>query len=86
MTGFRFTYPGVSIAVNSCISRKQIVFSILQKSLTFIYLLTIRICFLLETTIYRELKLFCQWLDANKLSLNVKKSNYVIFLPRQKKL
>ena len=25
ITGFRFTYPGVSIAINSCISRKQIV-------------------------------------------------------------
>ena len=35
-----------------------------------------------ETTINKELKLICQWLDANKLTLNVKKkSNYVIFRP-----
>ena len=40
----------------------------------------------LETTFNRELKLFCQCLDANNLTLNVKKSNYVIFRPRQKKL
>ena len=26
------------------------------------------------------------WLTANKLSLNIKKSNFVIFRPRQKKL
>ena len=40
----------------------------------------------LGTTIYRDLKLFCLWLDANKLTLNVKKSNYVIFRPREKRL
>ena len=28
----------------------------------------------------------CEWLAANKLTLNVKKSNFVIFHPRQKKL
>jgi hypothetical protein len=28
----------------------------------------------------------CEWLNANKLTLNFKKSNYVIFRPHQKKL
>ena len=40
----------------------------------------------LEMTVNRELHLLCQWLDANKLTLNAKKSNYVIFRPCQKKL
>ena len=28
----------------------------------------------------------CDWLTANKLSLNIKKSNYVLFRPRQKRI
>ena len=28
----------------------------------------------------------CEWLNANKLSLNIKKTNYVIFQPYQKRL
>ena len=28
----------------------------------------------------------CDWLDANKLTINAKKSNFVIFRPSQKKL
>ena len=39
----------------------------------------------LETTVNNELQVF-SWLCANKLSLNVQKSNYVIFRPPQKLL
>ena len=37
-------------------------------------------------TVNNELKNVCDWLTANKLTLNTKKSNFVIFRPRQKKL
>ena len=40
----------------------------------------------LEATVNNELKNVCDWLTANKLTLNTKKSNFVIFRPRQKKL
>ncbi len=40
----------------------------------------------LETIINRELIGVCEWLNTNKLTLNLKKSNYVIFHPHQKKL
>ena len=39
----------------------------------------------LEATVNNELKNVCDWLTANKLTLNTKKS-FVIFRPRQKKL
>ena len=40
----------------------------------------------LETTVNAQLSNVYDWLTANKLSLNIKKSNFVIFRPRQKKL
>ena len=40
----------------------------------------------LEATVNNELKNECDWLTANKLTLNTKKSYFVIFRPRQKKL
>ena len=39
----------------------------------------------LETVLNKELECVCDWLLANKLTLNIKKSNYVIFHPHQKK-
>ena len=38
----------------------------------------------LESTVNDELCKLYDWLITNKLSLNIKKSNYVIFRPRQK--
>ncbi len=38
----------------------------------------------IETIINRELIGVCEWLNTNKLTLNLKKSNYVIFHPHQK--
>ena len=38
----------------------------------------------LESTVNLELAKVSEWLKANKLTLNIKKSNYVIFRPRQK--
>ena len=38
----------------------------------------------LELTVDNKLEKVSEWLNANKLTLNVKKSNYVIFRPRQK--
>ena len=35
----------------------------------------------LETTMNLELSKVCEWLTANKLSLNIKKTNFVIFHP-----
>lgn len=40
---------------------------------------------LLELTVNNELIKLCDWLTANKLTLNIKKSNFVIFKPYQKK-
>ena len=38
----------------------------------------------LESTVNAEIFRVYNWLIANKLSLNIKKSNFVIFRPRQK--
>ena len=38
----------------------------------------------LETEINEELFKVCSWLAVNKLTLNIEKTNYVIFRPRQK--
>lgn len=40
----------------------------------------------LELTVNNELEKISEWLNANKLTLNVKKSNYVIFRPHQKRM
>ena len=40
----------------------------------------------LEKVVNSELKKVCEWLTVNKLSLNIQKSNYVIFRPPQKKI
>ena len=40
----------------------------------------------LKTLVNRELGNVNEWLKANKLSLNIKKSNFVIFRPRQKNM
>ena len=40
----------------------------------------------LEETINKELKNVCEWLHVNKLTLNIKKSNFVIFRPPQRSL
>ena len=40
----------------------------------------------LEETVNNELFKVSEWLNANKLTLNAKKSNYVIFGPYQRKL
>ena len=40
----------------------------------------------LETVVNAELKNVCDWLNANKLSINAKKLNFVVFMPRQKRI
>ena len=40
----------------------------------------------LESVLNEELQNFDVWLKCNKLSVNIKKTNYVIFKSRQKKL
>ena len=40
----------------------------------------------LETLVNCELRMVCKWLTANRLTLNIDKSNYVIFRPYQKRL
>ena len=40
----------------------------------------------LETVVNNELNSVCNWLNANKLTINAKKSNFVIFRPAQKEL
>ena len=40
----------------------------------------------LETIVNIELQNVCNWLTANKLTLKIKKSNFVIFRPYQKRL
>ena len=40
----------------------------------------------LEVVVNEELLKLCEWLNSNKLSLNVSKSNFVIFYPYQRKL
>ena len=39
-----------------------------------------------KNTLHHELEKVIDWLIANQLSLNLKKTNYIIFKPRQKKL
>ena len=39
----------------------------------------------LETVVNKELMLVCEWLNSNELTLNLIKTNYVIFRPYQKK-
>ena len=41
---------------------------------------------MLETVVNTELRKVCEWLVINKLTLNIKKSNFVIFRPHQKSL
>jgi hypothetical protein len=38
----------------------------------------------LEAVINQELVWVCEWLNANKLTINLNKSNYVIFRPNRK--
>ena len=38
----------------------------------------------LESVVNTKLREVCQWLNANKLTLNIKKSNFVIFRPLHK--
>ena len=38
----------------------------------------------LETIVNKELVEVCEWLNSNKLTLNLRKTNYVIFRPHQK--
>ena len=40
----------------------------------------------LQLDLNKELAEVCKWLSVNKLSLNIKKSNFVIFRPRQRKI
>ena len=40
----------------------------------------------LQTCVNNELRKVHSWLFANKLSLNIDKTNFVIFHPRQKKI
>ena len=40
----------------------------------------------LESTVNKELCKLFDWLTANKLTLNIKKKNFVIFRPAQRKL
>ena len=40
----------------------------------------------LELTVKNELEKVSEWLNANKQTLNVKTSNYVILRPRQKRI
>ena len=39
----------------------------------------------LENVVNNELNNVCNWLNANKLTINAKKSNFAIFRPAQKK-
>ena len=41
---------------------------------------------MLETVVNTELRKVCEWLVINKLTVNIKKSNFVIFRPHQKSL
>ena len=66
---------------------------IVQVCLIFIFLLITQIFFYadknlrtLETTVNNQISCVFEWLCANKLSLDVEKSNYIIFHPVQKKI
>ena len=70
------------------------IFIILLRSFLFIYLFADDTNLLyadkdlksLESVINIELQKVCDWLNANKLTINVKKSNFVILRPSQKSL
>ena len=40
----------------------------------------------LDIVVNNELNNVCHWLNANKLTINAKKSNFVIFRPAQKRI
>ena len=40
----------------------------------------------LEEIVNQELRKLCDWLTANKLTLNIKRTNFFIFCPAQRKL
>ena len=40
----------------------------------------------LEVHLNTELRKVCNWLTANRLTLNINKSNYVVFRPYQKRV
>ena len=54
--------------------------------MTPIYFIPIKKLTLLENYINKELQSIYKWLCINKLSLNIEKSNFIIFHPSQKKL
>ena len=74
---------------HSCSFCTSMIFANPLRYLPFIYLLTILAnnnLKELESLVNRELGNVNEWLKANKLSLNIKKSNFVIFRPRQKNM
>ena len=46
--------------------------------------LTVHGGYTLETVVNNELNNVCHWLNANKLTINAKKSNFVILRPAKK--
>ena len=70
------------------------IFTTLQRNFRFIVLLQMtQICCMatkisksLEETVKSELAKVSDWLNANRLTLNAKKSNFVIFRPYQRKM
>ena len=70
------------------------IFTTLQRNFRFIVLLQMtQICCMatkisksLEETVNSELAKVSDWLNANRLTLNAKKSNFVIFRPYQRKM
>ena len=69
------------------------IFITLQRNFRFSVLQMAQICCMatkvskcLEETVNSELAEVSDWLNANKLTLNAKKSNFVIFRPYQRKM
>ena len=69
------------------------IFTTLQRNFRFIVLqmtqiscMATKISKSLEETVNSELANVSDWLNANKLTLNAKKSNFVIFRPYQRKM
>ena len=69
------------------------IFTTLQRNFRFIVLQMTQICCMatktsksFEKTVNSELVEVSDWLNANKLTLNAKKSNFVIFRPLQRKM
>ena len=54
--------------------------------MTQIFCMPTKILNLLKKTVNNELVRVSDWLNANKLTLNAKKSNFVIFCPHQRKM